>query len=87
MSSAFLGAVGKKQNSPWQILDLVGAKLVVFKLDTGAQVTAISEKTYAELQPGPLKKPSKVLYGPAGKTLNVFGQFTAKITVGSRFSK
>ena len=87
VSTAFLGAVGDKHISPWQISALVGDKLVVFKLDTGAQVMAISERTYAELQPGPLKKPSIVLYGPAGKTLDVIGQFTVKITVGSRFSK
>jgi len=43
VSTAFLGAVGEKQNSPWQMSALVGNKLVVFKLDTGAQVTAISE--------------------------------------------
>ena len=74
VSTAFLGAVGEKRNSPWQISALVGDKLVVFKLVTGAQVTAISEKTYAELQPGPLKKPSKVLHRPAGKNLDVIGQ-------------
>lgn len=37
------------------------------------QVIAISEKTYTELQLGSLKKPSKVLYRSAGKTLDAIG--------------
>ena len=51
-----------------------------FKLDTGAQVTAISEEAYKKLQVGPLKKPSKILYGPvpARQMLDVIGQFGAK---------
>ena len=85
--TVFLGAVVEKQNSPWQISALVDDKQVSFKLDTGAQVTAISEETYRALQPGPLKKPSEVLYGPTGQALNVIGQFTARIVVGSKMSK
>ena len=44
----------------------------------------MSERTYRDLQLGPLKKPSKILYG---ESLDVMGQVTVKITVGSRSSK
>lgn len=37
---------------------------VTFKLDTGAEVTAISERTHRLLGKPDLQKPSKVLYGP-----------------------
>ena len=50
-------------------------------------MTAVGEDTYKSLDPGPLKKPSKVLYGPTQQRLNAIGQFTAKITVGSRMCK
>ena len=47
----------------------IGEKPVEFKLDTGAQVTAISEQTYKQLQVGGLKKPSKTLFGPTHQGL------------------
>ena len=48
-----------------------------FKLDTGAEITAISEETYKRLGQLELQQPSKVLSGPVRQTLNVLGQFTA----------
>ena len=50
-------------------------------------MTAMSEKTYKDLELGPLKRPSKVLYSPTGKLLDVLGQVTAKIIVGSKHTK
>ena len=87
VDTAFLGAVSEKQNSSWQMSICVRDKLVPFKLDTGAQVTAISDSTYRRLQFGPLKKPSKRLYGPARQSLDAMGQFTATLSHGSRSSK
>ena len=63
---------------------LVGDKAVSFKLDTGAQVTVITEETYNLLSPSPLKKPSKILYGPVRQNLETIGQFSAKVAVGSQ---
>ena len=85
--TAFLGVINSQRDSFWLISALVGNKPTAFKLDTGAQVTAMSEKTYKGLELGPLKKPSKVLYGPTGEPLDVLGQVTAKITVGSKGSR
>lgn len=49
--------------------DLVVQMLRILRI----QVITISEKTYTELRLGSLKKPSKVLYRSAGKTLDVIG--------------
>ena len=45
-------------------------KEVDFKLDTEAEVTAISDSLYRHL-----RKPTKFHYGPGRQTLNVLGQF------------
>ena len=42
---------------------LVGSKEVEFKLNTGAEVTAISNNTYGSLEEEILVKPTKTLYG------------------------
>ena len=49
---------------------------VTFKMDTGAEVTAISEKIYHKK----LSKPDKVLYGASRQPLPVIGQFAAQFT-------
>ena len=81
VDTAFIGAVAESKNSLWQISISVGNKLVTFKM---AQVTAVSERIYEELQLGPLKKQSKIFYGPSRQILNVRGQFSAKLRHGQR---
>ena len=51
----------------------------VFKLDTGAEVSAISEELYDQLGKPPLRLPSKVLYGPSQQPLSVLGEFDASL--------
>ena len=48
---------------------------MTFKMDTGAEVTAINEVTHQLLGEPKLKKPTRVLWGPAHQTLDVVGQF------------
>jgi len=50
---------------------------VTFKIDTGAEVSAISEATFNRLRN---VKTTKRLYGPAMSPLTVLGQFTASLT-------
>ena len=57
---------------------------VVFKLDTGAEATAITEKTYNSLPNVVLKKPQKILQGPTKQHLNVLGQFTTTLSHGPK---
>ena len=46
---AFLGAVSDGSPTQWRISVQVGDKLLPFKMDTDAQVTAISEETFNQL--------------------------------------
>ena len=87
MDTAFLGAVSDGTIAPWTVSIRVGDKEIPFKMDTGAQVSAISEKMYQKLKGVKLKKPSKALYGPARHLLNVIGQFTADLSYGQRHAK
>ncbi len=79
LDTAFLGAVTSQQNLAWTVRLLLGAEEVGFKLDTGAEVTSISETTYKTLGAVPLQKPSKVLYGPSHQSLKVLGQLTGTL--------
>ena len=64
----------------WTTTLTIKEKKVNFKLDTGAEVTAISEQAYQSLTGIELQKASKVLYGPSHQALDVIGEFTEKIT-------
>ena len=85
MDSIFLGAVESGQSS-WKIELLVHGHPISFKLDTGAEVTAIAEKDYYTLGAIPLKPSTLALYGPAQQSLNVKGQFKGKLTLGQKTS-
>ena len=54
----------------------------MFKMDTGAAVTMISEKEYRTFEKTKLEKPSRVLDGPARQPLEVLGQFSERLTYG-----
>ena len=75
LDTAFVGTVSSKQQLSWTTTLLVKGKEVTFKIDTGAEVTAISEDTFRQLRGVRLQIPSKVLYGLARHTLDVRGQF------------
>ena len=45
----------------------------MFKLDTGAEVTAVSQETHQRLGKPPLQTPEKLLCGPSGQPLPVKG--------------
>ncbi|RVE55527.1 hypothetical protein OJAV_G00235410 [Oryzias javanicus] len=70
--AAFLGSMSDKDTlSPWITEVKVDNHSTVFKIDTGADVTAVSETLYNDRQFGKLEKPSKVLRGPGGTRLQV----------------
>ena len=87
LDSAFLHAVTLGSHKPtWNailLMNTFNAK-VVFKLDTGAEATAITEKTYNSLPNVVLKKPQKILQGPTKQHLNVLGQFTTTLSHGPK---
>jgi hypothetical protein len=86
LDTAFVGTVSSKQQSSWTTTLLIEGKEVCFKLDTGAEVTAISEQTYRQLGGVQLLTPTKVLYGPARHTLDVLGQFMTTLKHGQHSS-
>ena len=66
MDEAFLDTVSDGQKaSTWMTHVQVNGTSIPFEMDTGAEVTAISEETYAILEKPHLTAASKVLYGPS----------------------
>ena len=81
LDSAFLNAVSDNQHQPWMATVQIGQQRdVKFKLNTGAEVTAINLETFNKLQKVQLCQPSKALYGPAHQRLKVAGQCTIQLT-------
>ena len=87
LESAFLDTVAANEELSWRAKVLVGSKEVEFKLDTGAEVTAISDNTYRSLEEEKLVKPTKTLYGPGHNPLEVLGQLTKTLSYKQRSSK
>ena len=58
--------------------------VVQFKLDTGAEVSAISDTTFRSFKGHRLIQPSKSLYGPACSALEVIGQFDGRLCHGRK---
>lgn len=81
----FLGEVDSGEE-PWLADINVGGHKVTFKLDSGADVSAISEQTFLsfKLKDKALDKAEKPLYGPGGAALTVLGSTTETIVYGDR---
>ena len=75
LDTAFLDTLTDKFAMSWQEQVVLNGKLTPFKLDTGAEVTAITPDTYHSLQNVELSKPEKILSSPSRKPLKVIGQF------------
>ena len=72
--SGFLDAVSKESGTRepnWTVDILVGKQKIQFKLDTGAEVTAMSDLSYRKLQGVCMSRASRVLFGPDHTHLNV----------------
>ncbi|ETW98423.1 MAG: hypothetical protein ETSY2_42830 [Candidatus Entotheonella gemina] len=74
------------QEVAWLTRIQLNNELTLFKLDTGAQVTAINTETHQRLGQPTLHTPDKQLYGPAGQPLKVIGQFKGTFTHNHRKS-
>ena len=78
VDAAFLGELGSTQTTAWLTTLNLNGHSTQFKLDTGAEVTAISEKTYKALQRPQTSAPMKTLYGPSRQPLHCIGHFLGK---------
>ena len=87
LDTAFLDAVtSEKHASSWRSTVSIEHTEATFKLDTGAEATAITEDTYKLLPQTVLQKPKKSLQGPANQRLDVIGQFQATLHHGQKSS-
>ena len=78
---AFLGAIADTDSSePWTVTLFLNERQLLFKIDTGADVTAIPETTYIKSRDGPLHKTTRVLKGPSEQKLHVKGYIEATLT-------
>ena len=84
----FLGGltVGSEDlhKNPWSIVLSLNGKPTKFEIDTGAEVTVISERAHQNIGSPKLRPPQKTLRGPSNQELFVKGQFTAKLKNSDR---
>ena len=70
-------------DNPWMVTVSVNGSPVDFKIDTGADVSVISDTTYKALtRKASLRPPRKSLTGPSCQPLEVCGQFTGTLQHG-----
>ena len=75
LETAFLGAVGADTENVWFSTVQKLRTPLSFKLDTRAEVTAISKSVFKTLPQVELRPTNRALYGPNRKCLSVLGQF------------
>ena len=76
----YLDTVSNSGNKPWTADIKVNETTILFKIDSGADVTVIPLTVYqrSNLQPT-LKSTSKVLMGPCNYKMNCIGTFTTQL--------
>ena len=84
---AFLGTVGQGSTDPWVTIARVNGIFMEFQIDTGAEVTVISERDFKRLEEVTLLPSQRTLRGPNQNLLSVRGQFSGKLRVGKRASE
>ena len=84
---AYVFPVNASKRITWSAKISVGGKQLTFKLDTGAEVTVITEEAHRMLEMPKLQKPSKALYGPTSTALRTLGQFTSTLSVNNKTSE
>ena len=84
LDSFFLDTVEDSQNAKyWTAIICVNGVEISFKLDTGAEVTAITEKSVELLGSPQLNQPIRKLSGPNRQPLSVRGSLSANLHHGS----
>lgn len=84
VDSAYLYVLTTKQNSSWMSVLQLNNTNVQFKLDTGAEVTVISQETYTLLGELKLCTPTKIIRGSLHQPLKVLGQIQGMVRSGSK---
>ena len=84
---AFLDTVQTIQGNIWQVQVTINDKKVNFKVDTGAEVTALSHTTWETLNLSEaLQNPGTSLCGPDGAGLTVLGKVFLRLSYNEKKS-
>ena len=75
--------MGQSRDPGWTTDLLVQGQAVSLKMDTGAEVTVISEKDYQSLRGVKQEPPVLKLHGPARQALDTIGQIKVKLTAAN----
>ena len=70
--------------NPWNASNILNSLPVEFKIDTGADVTVVSNETFAKLSNVVLQKTKRILTGPGQQCLLVCGYFIGTLRYGTR---
>ena len=81
---AYLNPVSSGQTTMWNCTVQLNDHEVPFKVDTGAEVTVISEDQWKSLGMSEVKPPSKTLHGPDNKPLDVRGELHTTLSYRGR---
>ena len=84
IDTAFMDTMSTDCSNAWFATISISGKDIPFKLDTGAEVTAVSRKTWQMLGKPSLSTPDKQLFGPAQQPLEVLGHFLGHLSSGGR---
>ena len=67
----YLNTIGSGSHASWKATIKVNNQMMTFKLDTGAEVTTLTEPAFLQVRDVPLQAPTKALHGPDRKPLKV----------------
>ena len=83
---AFLGMLTGEgnQDDPWAITVSLEGNLVTLHIDTGAEVTVITEQTWKTIGRPEMSPPDKTLRGPDSHAISTLGKFTGTLTLETR---
>ena len=80
LDTAFLDTVSSRQDNAWYTTASINGKEISFKLDTGAEVTAISKETWEVLGKPALQEPDRLLFCPARQPFDLLGHFQGHLS-------
>ena len=81
INTAFINTLGEEDSILWFVNLTLGNKEVSFKIDTGAEVTAVSEKVWKQNKRPRLQVPLKSLYGPAHEPYLLQGSLLVSLPI------
>eukprot|EP00731_Ephydatia_muelleri_P010502 Em0005g1088a len=87
VDTAFLDTLSQNSSETWRVKLRLCGQMLEFKIDTGAEVTAISDAAFRTLRGPKLKSPKKTLYGPARTPLKLIGQLEGELSHPGKTTK